>query len=379
MLKIFMTGDNHIGRKYDRFPDVREILAQSRIDSMERMVRQAEQEECGLFVVTGDLFDSISTVRMCDVKRTAEILSKFPGTVLVLPGNHDYYTGEEKVWKDFEKALLHMDHNITLLTEYRPYYFEAGEEHAVIYPACCRSKHSRENNLAWIKNTEIRNESAYHIGIVHGAVRGITPDLKEEYFLMTEAELLEIPMDAWLVGHTHISWPSLEAQEGTEGYRIFNAGTHEQTDFNNRTQGCCFILSLEQTEGTVKVTAHKYVSGRIRYYDLNLQVRVQDNESLEQKLAAVLKELPAESVVRAKISGTVKAEEYADRKKIYQNALDRFLSYEYADAELGEEITVKKIRDEFSETSFAAKFMERLMDHPVELQMAYQLVKDCSD
>ena len=127
------------------------------------------------------------------------------------------------------------------------------------------------------------------------------------------------------------------------------------------------------------MTAHKYVSGRIRYYDLNLQVRVQDNESLEQKLAAVLKELPAESVVRAKISGTVKAEEYADRKKIYQNALDRFLSYEYADAELGEEITVKKIRDEFSETSFAAKFMERLMDHPVELQMAYQLVKDCSD
>lgn len=379
MFKIFVTGDNHIGRKYDRYPNVRETLVQSRIDSMERMVQQAEQEECGLFVVTGDLFDSISTVRTGDVKQTAEVLSKFNGSVLVLPGNHDYYTGEEKVWKDFEKSLLHMDHNITVLTEFRPYFFEVGEEQVVIYPAFCQSKHSRENNLAWIKNTELKPNKAYHIGIAHGAIKGITPDLKEEYFLMTEAELLDIPLDVWLIGHTHIPWPSLEVQEETEGYRIFNAGTHEQTDFHNHTEGCCFILTLDRAGGRTRVNAHKYVSGKIKYYDLKLHVTAGENHSLEQKLMAAVGNLSAESVVRVRIAGTVKPEEYEERKMIYQNVLSRFLSYEYADAELSEEITVEKIRNEFSEMSFAAKFMERLIENPVELQMAYQLVKECSD
>ena len=30
MLKIFLTGDNHFGKKYNRYPDVRERLIQSR-------------------------------------------------------------------------------------------------------------------------------------------------------------------------------------------------------------------------------------------------------------------------------------------------------------------------------------------------------------
>ena len=49
------------------------------------------------------------------------------------------------------------------------------------------------------------------------------------------------------------------------------------------------------------------------------------------------------------------------------------------DSELSEEITVEKIRSEYSELSFAAQFMEKLMDNPVELQMAYQLVNRCKE
>ena len=155
MLKIFVTGDNHIGKKYDRYPDVREKLIQSRFDSMRDMVRQAEKEGCGLFAVTGDLFDNISTVKVGDVKQVAEILAEFSGTVLVLPGNHDYYTGDERVWKDFEKALQDRANNVVLLKAFREYAFEIGDEQAVIYPAYCHAKHSVENNLAWIRETEI--------------------------------------------------------------------------------------------------------------------------------------------------------------------------------------------------------------------------------
>ena len=40
---------------------------------------------------------------------------------------------------------------------------------------------------------------------------------------------------------------------------------------------------------------------------------------------------------------------------------------------------MEKIRGEFSELSFAAKFMEQLLDDPVELQMAYGLMQQCRD
>lgn len=379
MLKIFVTGDNHIGKKYDRYPDVREQLIQSRFDCMEDMVRQAEREGCGLFAVTGDLFDNAGTVKAGDVRRTAEILADFPGTVLVLPGNHDYYTGEEQVWRNFEKALQNRGHNIVLLNECREYSFEAGEERVVVYPAFCPSKHSRENNLAWIKETEIPRDDVYRIGIAHGAIAGVTPDMKEEYFLMTERELLDIPVDVWLLGHTHIPYPALAEDGETAGYKIFNPGTHEQTDLHNNTEGCCFVVTLEKKGGTAAAAAHKYVSGRVRYFDLDLRVKADGRYPLKEELERSTADFGEKSVVRVRIAGTAKQEDYEERQRAYRAALGRFLTYEVEDSELSPEITLERIRGEFSELSFAARFMERFLDNPAELQMAYELVRQCSE
>ena len=75
MVKIFVTGDNHLGKKYDRYPEVKDRLIQSRFEVLKDMVRKAEDEGCEIFVVTGDLFDSINTVKVSDVKQAAEILA----------------------------------------------------------------------------------------------------------------------------------------------------------------------------------------------------------------------------------------------------------------------------------------------------------------
>ena len=379
MLKIFVTGDNHIGKKYDRYPDVREKFIQSRFDSMRDMVRQAEKEGCGLFAVTGDLFDNTSTVKTGDVKQVAEILAEFSGTVLVLPGNHDYYTGDERVWKEFEKALQDHAHNVIVLNECREYSFEIADEQAVIYPAFCHAKHSPQNNLAWIRETEIPSNDVYRIGIAHGALAGITPDRRGEYFLMTEKELGDIPVDIWLIGHTHIPYPDLKEGEDTTGYRIFNPGTHEQTDLHNNTEGCCFVISLEKSPRKTVVSAHKYGSGRVRYYDLVLHIRAEEKVSLQEKLEEITADLRPDAVVRVKVSGTLRQHEYEEKAGKYQAILGRFLTYEVEDQELSPEITVEKIRSEYSELSFAAQFMERLLDDPVELQMAYELMQQCRD
>ena len=166
MIKIFVTGDNHFGKKYDRYPEIRDRLVDNRFVCFEKMVEKAEQEGCDIFAVTGDLFDNCSSIRKSDVERVVRILAGFAGRVLVLPGNHDYYTGEEKVWKDFDDALRTCDNNIIRLDRFEPYPIEIAEETVVIYPAFCRSKHSRENNLGWIKEMSVPKSGQINVGML---------------------------------------------------------------------------------------------------------------------------------------------------------------------------------------------------------------------
>ena len=380
MVKIYMTGDNHFGKKYNRYPEVKDKLIKSRFDVLEDMVRKAESEGCELFVITGDLFDNINTVKTGDVKQVVEILADFSGNVIVLPGNHDYYTGDEKVWTDFEKALSNRQHNITLIKEFKPYFFDAAEEEVVVYPAFCQSKHSKENNLGWIKNAEIKTGGVINIGLAHGAIQGITPDMKEEYFLMKENELNAIPVDAWLIGHTHIPYPhDLQEDAYTEGYKVFNAGTHEQTDLHNNTEGNGFIISIEKTGSVAKVLAKKHVTGIIRFYDLRISVKPDSDSSLADAIQKATVGINKNAVIRIRVSGSVRQIEYQNRKTIYSDLLGKYLTYEEDDSELSEEITLDKIHEEFAETSFAAMLLEELMGDSSELQMAYQMLQDCKE
>ncbi len=379
MIKIFVTGDNHFGKKYDRYPEIRDRLVDNRFVCFEKMVEKAEQEGCDIFAVTGDLFDNCSSIRKSDVERVVRILAGFAGRALVLPGNHDYYTGGEKVWKDFDDALRTCDNNIIRLDRFEPYPIEIAEETVVIYPAFCRSKHSRENNLGWIKEMSVPKSGQINIGMAHGAIEGVTPDMQKEYFLMTGPELQAIPMDVWLVGHTHIPYPGgLSEDEEIGGYRIFNAGTHAQTDLHNNTRGYGFIISVDKQGDKAQVSAKKYQSGTIFFYDIAVRVSSAEGDSLEALLQEKLDPLEAESVVRLTVTGSVFSEEYSRRRELYKKYCDRFLSWELRDDELHEEITLDRVREEFAESSFAAKLMEALQGDQTELQMAYELLQECS-
>ena len=379
MIKIFVTGDNHFGKKYDRYPEIRDRLVDNRFVCFEKMIEKAEQEGCDIFAVTGDLFDNCSSIRKSDVERVVRILAGFAGRVLVLPGNHDYYTGEEKVWKDFDDALRTCDNNIIRLDRFEPYPIEIAEDTVVIYPAFCRSKHSRENNLGWIKEMSVPKSGQINVGMAHGAIEGVTPDMQKEYFLMTEPELQAIPMDVWLVGHTHRPYPGgLSEDEEIGGYRIFNAGTHAQTDLHNNTRGYGFIISVDKQGDKAQVSAKKYQSGTIFFYDIAVRVSSAEGDSLEALLQEKLDPLEAESVVRLTVTGSVVSEEYSRRRELYKKYCDRFLSWELQDDELHEEITLDRVREEFAESSFAAKLMEALQGDQTELQMAYELLQECS-
>lgn len=369
MLKIFVTGDNHIGLKYASHEQAT-IIAESRITAFEGMIEAANKEKCDLFVITGDLFENTYSISKREIKTLLDYLSCFNGIVVVLPGNHDYYDKDVKVWRYFKDAIASYD-NIMLLTEYHPYKLTANDEDVFLYPALCTSLHSApgQNNLDWIKKANIENDRAYHIGIAHGAVEGETIDNEGQYFLMKRPELESISVDAWLIGHTHVPFPRNLTENFTTGNKIFNAGTHVQTDVSCNTEGLCFVVEIDDNK-TVK--AKKIVSGTLRFYRKNITVTGGEMANI---INHELADIGNNSIVDIILTGAVSAEEYENKNKIIDNALSRFVEGTYNDYALSKLISKELIESEFPETSFSAGLLTALLDEPKEAQLTYELLK----
>ena len=373
-MKIFLTGDNHVGLKYASH-GASAILREKRTAAFENMVENANREQCDLFVIAGDLFENTYSVSKREIKELLDMLSRFNGTVVVIPGNHDYYDADVKVWQYFKDVMQTHD-NIMLLTEYRPYSLACGEENVIRYPAHCTSQHSApgNNNLGWIKNENIIPDSIYRIGIAHGAVEGETIDNEGSYFLMKRPELESIPVDAWLIGHTHVPFPrNLKENEYMISEKIFNAGTHVQTNVACDTDGECFVIEIDESK-TVK--AKKFVSGNLRFYRTNIHVSA---GKFESKVAEALNDIPDNAVVDVILIGAVTAEEYEDHHRILDALLSRFIEGTYNDTALSRLITKELIEAEFPETSFSAGFLTALLDDPKEAQLAYELLSSLKE
>lgn len=369
MIRFFVTGDNHIGLKYASHEQAT-VLAQSRIAAFEGMVQAANQESCALFVITGDLFENTYSISKRDIKTLLDMLSCFHGTVVVLPGNHDYYDEDVKVWKLFKDVMASYD-NIMLLNDYRPYELTANGEEIVLYPALCTSLHSApgQNNLGWIKEIDIASDDVYRIGIAHGAVEGETIDSEGQYFIMKRSELESIPVDVWLIGHTHIPFPRNLTDTFASCEKVLNAGTHVQTDVSCNTEGFCFIVEIDRDKD---VHAKKIASGNLRFYRKTITLTAGEMETI---LAHELSGIDDNSVVDIILAGAVTADEYEERADIIENALSRFVEGTYNDYALSKLISKELIEAEFPETSFSAGLLTSLLDEPKEAQLAYELLK----
>lgn len=370
MLRIFLTADAHIGLKYASHRQAA-VLAQARTEAFGTMVELADREGCQLFVIAGDLFENVSTVGKKEVKAVVELLSRFGGMVVVLPGNHDYYTPDGKVWQYFLDAAAPYD-NILVMTEYRPYALELSGQSVTLYPALCTARHSApgENNLGWIKELEFSSCDGYRIGVAHGALEGETIDSEGRYYLMTRKELEAIPMDLWLLGHTHVPFPRLAE---CVGERIFNAGTPVQTDVTCDCEGQSFILELDEM---CTVHAKLVPTGTVRFVRKTVNLSAGE---MEDRLDRALSELDDNTVVELILTGAVQPEEYEDRHRVLEKKLSRFLEGSYRDGGLSRSISKALIEAEYPETSLSARLLTALLDRPKEAQLMYELLQELKE
>lgn len=360
MVKILHLSDLHIGKTFNKYPDkIQNALRNQRFDSLDSLVEKANDMEVELLIIAGDLFDRLNIPKE-SIIRVCQSLSKFSGLCLVLPGNHDYYSGAEDLWKTFEDESTD---NTILLTEFECYDLSTLGYDVVIYPAHCHSKHSKTNNLNWIKETSI-DHSRLNIGISHGAIEGLSPDMQGEYFTMSRSELSKIPMDLWLLGHTHVPYPL--GKEGIEE-RIFNAGVHEADGMNYRYEGSCYYIELTKES----ISYERIISGRFRFFDIYEQV----DQSLEDFLSKY-EDSYENSLLRLNLNGYINEEEYMNREDYYSSLREKVFYLDTRDEDLKIKLSPEKISEKFVHGSFPEKLLLKLSDDENKLQIAYDLIEE---
>lgn len=389
MIKILHTGDLHIGREYKKQEQENREIAkkyrQARVQALENIVQIANQENCDYLIIAGDLYDK-KEISLSLQKEVCSILNEYGGTVLVLPGNHDYYEGEDdKLWSRF---LEFAGENVILARENKE--IEMGE--ICFYPCICHDRYSQENALGWLKeeekygenieqNIDLFKKEKMRIGIAHGALEGLSYDKERKYYYMTRAELENCKMDLWLIGHTHIPYPN---QEEMVGERILNAGTHQQTDIADRADGSVFLIefpaqfSKEKEKFSEKIHVRKIPTSVIHFE--KREINLVHGESLQEKIEKSIQGMERENTtLRLIISGIALEEEYEQRQSIYREYEEQFLKFEVQDTELQQEITREKIAKETLEDSIENQLLMKYLDNPELLNLAFELVKNCKN
>lgn len=363
-LKIFHTGDIHLGMKFNSYGgEVKETLAEARFSSLESMIEKSNSLNADLFVIAGDLFNTIQVAKR-DINRTVNILNKFNGAaVLVLPGNHDYDNGMTDLWIEFMKVP---SEKIILLNEKRQYSLEDYYIDAVVYPAPCHSKHSSENSLGWIKEEGITGTSKYKIGIAHGAIEGLSADLEGNYYSMAMEELNNISVDAWLLGHTHVSYP---LDEKIKDHKIFNPGTPEPDGLDFKEAGSAWYIELSDN----LVEAEKIKTGKFRFFDKKF--KIDEDNDLEKVGSWALEGQPKEKIVRLTLEGSLSDEVYGDLSQFYKKLESELFYLIVQDTDLKIKVDQEIIEKEFTRGSFPYEFLNRLIHDEEALQLAYDLIR----
>lgn len=367
-IKIFHTADLHLGMRFAGYPEIQNELINARYETLEKMVAIANKEECDLFVIAGDLFDRV-TVKAKEISRAVKILNEFNGElVIVLPGNHDYYTSDSSLWENFSQLA---GDRILVLKEPKIYDLSNYHLDAVVFSCPCSSKHSAENMLGWIKNNSI-NSDLLKIGIAHGSLEGVSPDFDKTYYPMTNKELEAIGLDLWLLGHTHLPWP--ERPDGKS--RVFIPGTPEPDGFDCKHEGSAYIIKIDSPS---KRKVQRIITGKYRF--LIKQIMLHNEDSIKRMEDEYCKEEYQNTILRLILKGRLKKEDLTKVKEATKSIEEKIVYLEVIQEELNEEITSELINSEFTQDSFPHQLLLSLLKeegnvYNKALQKAYDMIRE---
>jgi len=370
-IKIFQTADLHLGMRFTGYPDIQNELIDARYKTLENMIKIANREDCALFIIAGDLFDR-TTLKAKEISKAVKILNEFEGElVVVLPGNHDYYTNDSKLWNEFSKYA-----GDRILIAKNPESYDLNQYHLKIkiYAAPCNAKYSSENMTKWVNFQKSSEDDSIKIGLAHGSLEGISPDFNKTYYPMTRKELESSGLDLWLLGHTHLPWP----ENPDKNARILIPGTPEPDGFDCNHQGSAFMIDMESSSD---MKIQKVTTGKYRFFIK--RVLLNDEKSIHSMKKKFACDEYSHMVLRLILKGRLKREELESVKESIKSINDDVLLLQIIKDELYESITPELINSQFTENSFPHQLLSSLLEEKEEisfksLQKAYDIIREIS-
>ncbi|MEM7180756.1 MAG: DNA repair exonuclease [Spirochaetota bacterium] len=366
-LKIFLTSDIHLGMRFLRYADIREDLVLARFETLANMVAMANEENCQIFAVAGDLFDRLN-IPSSQIKQATEILNRFGGgPVLLLPGNHDHLTSNEKdLWLQMQRYAA--DH-LLFLTEMQPYHLDGFGLDVCVYPAPCDKKHSAENHIHWVSRMAKRSSHTYHIGMAHGSLAGFSPDIDGRYYPMTEEQLLQCRLDLWFLGHTHKQFPDRE-NVGS----IFFPATPEPDGFQCEHSGKAWLVAIAEDK---TITTRSLSTGKYRFVDCTQAKAIiyQSIAKMRDFLDSFL-ERAEYTLLRIDVKGRIARDELYELQELRDKYQETFFYLSMDFSALQALVSQEQIAVEFSQNSFAYRLLSQIPEEQAEdLQIAYSLLE----
>ena len=380
MLKILASADYHLGMKFAGYPNVQEELAEARFLSLKRLVDRANQSDCALFLVAGDLFDRVS-VSAKDVGRAVSLLNGFHGRLAaVLPGNHDFYSGNpSSLWPRFSEAA---GDRILLLQDSRIYDLNHYDLNILLFAGPCDSKHSKNSAVSWLRKAGAREEAgevpgeALRIGVAHGSIEGISPDAQGVYFPMKHEQLDQAPVDFWVIGHTHRQHPSdiagIKFSRGAPP-PVLIPGTPEPDGFDCSHVGTAWLIEADDDR---QIRVESLSEGTYRF------IRKEHSLESASALQRLVKELQSAErdriLLRLTLDGRLEEQQLSELRRHLAEAEKSFLYTRIDDSGVLEKISEKTVEAEFTEGSFPYRLLKRLIANKdfEALQTAYVLLQE---
>ena len=368
-IKIFHTADLHLGMRFAGYAEIQDKLINSRYETLENMVKMANKEECDLFVISGDLFDRV-TMKVNEISRAVKTLNEFDGElIIVLPGNHDFYTRDSNLWDEFSK---HAGDRVMVLTE--PGVYDLSQHHLNmnIYGFPCSSKYSAENMISKLDLNDAETDDVIKIGLAHGSLEGVSPDFEKTYYPMTRKELESTRIDLWLLGHTHLTWPVNPGKNS----RILIPGTPEPDGFDCKHTGNAFIITIESS-AEIKIQK----AGTGKYQFIIKEIFLHDEYSINQMKDEYSKKKYQNVILRVILKGRLKREDLEKVEEAIKAISNNVLLLQINRDELNEEITPELINSEFTQDSFPYRLLLSLLEEEEDVsaravQKAYDIIRE---
>jgi DNA repair exonuclease SbcCD nuclease subunit len=374
-LRIFHTADLHIGLQYPGYkenPRLRKNLIDERTCCLERMIAAANNKNCDLFVIAGDLFDRKS-ISSSDLKKTANAINNFHGTaVVILPGNHDFIEPKDKFWNEFrnycnEKLLL-------LLDDLYPVELNINNIDVVFYPAPCKLRHSSDNMIKWIKNENI-NCSKLNIGIAHGSIENLTQDENQKYYPMKLNDMESCSLDMWLLGHTHSQHPKEFNKNAKPLYLM--PSTPSPDGFDCRHEGYAWLIEADENKN---ISAVSIQTGTYKFSEIEREIYFADD--LQKLIVEISQSNPERKILKVKLKGKLNEEELESSLVKFENELREICAFANVESDIKMNITEEFINKTYQDNSIPYKLLTNLMKRPknnLALQLAHRLFQEARD